>query len=46
MDFNCFYLKEKDSANIYKIQLDDSGKIGLNQKKLVKKPCSEFVKLF
>lgn len=46
MDFNCFYLKEKDSSNVYKIQLDESGKIGLNQKKLVKKPCSEFVKLF
>ena len=46
MDFNCFYLKEKGSERVYKIDLDDSGKIGLSQKKLIKKPCSEFIKLF
>lgn len=46
MDFNSFYLKVKDSSTVYKVDLDDNGKIGLNQKKKVQASVTDFEDYF
>jgi hypothetical protein len=40
MDFNSFYLKTAEKE--YKIEFDDTGKIGLNQKQAIRKSYCQF----